>query len=277
MRIESLRERAPIERFLRRSAAAQIYALADLDDAFWPDTRWFATRGSDGEIGAVCLVLEKLALPIVHAVAEPREPATLGLVRALSAQLPRRFFVNLPVGYESVFADTHEIAGHGEYVKMQLDDAAGLEKFEIPGIERLGAEHTAEIEDFRAKRAYRDGEKAGGFFAPYMLEMFPWFGLREHGDLVSVAGVHVFSQRYGVAALGNVATTPARRGRGLGRAVCARLARELAARVPLVGLNVATSNTAARRCYEALGFRTVLRYEEAVLTRRDESLGGPRP
>jgi ribosomal protein S18 acetylase RimI-like enzyme len=276
MQIERFAERAPIERFLRRSAAEHIYALADLDDAFWPDTRWFGTRGSDGEIDALCLVLEKLALPILYAVAEPRDPATLALARALVPQLPRRFFVNLPVGYESVFADTHEIAPHGEYVKMQLEDANALAKFELPGIERLGPEHSSELEEFRAKRAYRDGEKAGGFFAHYMLEQFPWFGLRERGELVSVAGVHVFSQRYGVAALGNVATTPERRGHGLARAVCARLARELAARVPLVGLNVATTNVAAIRCYEALGFRALLRYEEAVLSLRDHSFGGLR-
>ncbi len=219
-------------------------------------------------------MLEKLALPIVYAVAEPHDRATLALVRALLPQLPARFFVNLPVGYQNVFADTHEIAPHGEYVKMQLEDAGALMEFEIPGIERLGPAQGPELEEFRAKRAYRDGEQAGGFYAPYMLELFPWFGLRERGELVSVAGVHVFSQRYGIAALGNVATTPERRGRGLARAVCARLARELSARVPLVGLNVATANAAALRCYEALGFRTVLRYEEGVLTRRDDSLGG---
>lgn len=270
MQVETLEERAAIERFLRRSATAHIYALADLDDAFWPDTRWFATRGSDGGIDALCLVLEKLALPIFYGVAEPRHRATLALARALVPRLPRRFFVNLPLGYESAFADTHEIAPHGEYVKMKLEDAGALARFELPGIERLGPEHAPELEDFYGKRAYRDDE-GRGFYAHYMLEQFPWFGLREHGELVSVAGVHVFSQRYGVAALGNVATTPARRGRGLARAVCARLARELAARVPLVGLNVATANSAARRCYEALGFRAVLRYEEAVLTLRTES------
>src|SRR5258705_13512784 len=118
------------------------------------------------------------------------------LERALLPQLPARFFVNLPVGYQNVFADTHEIAPLGEYVKMQLEDASALGEFEIPGIERLGPAHAPE------------------------------------------------------------------------------LAREPSARVPLVGLNVATANAAALRCYEALGFRAVLRYEEGVLTRRDDSLGG---
>src|SRR5258705_13506642 len=87
------------------------------------------------------------------------------LERALRPQLPARFFVNLPVGYQNVFADTHEIAPHGEYVKMQLEDASALVEFEIPGIERLGPAHAPELEEFRAKRAYRDDEQAAGLYA----------------------------------------------------------------------------------------------------------------
>lgn len=272
MRVETLSDRGEIERFLRRSAPAQIYALADLDDAFWPDTRWFATRGANGEIEALCLVLEKLALPIVHAVAPPHHEPTLALVLALVPQLSARFFVNLPLGYERVFEATHEIRAHGEFQKMQLGSASELAGHELNDIETLGPEHAEEIEEFRARRAHRAGEAAGGFYARYMLELFPWFGVRRAGELVSLAGVHVVSRRYGVAALGNVATAPEFRGRGLARAVCARLARELAQHVPLVGLNVATANASARRCYDTLGFRPVLRYSEAVLTLRGATL-----
>jgi ribosomal protein S18 acetylase RimI-like enzyme len=271
LRVEVLDERAPIERFLRRAAPAQIYGLADLDDAFWGDTRWYGSRGSDGALAAVCLVLEKLALPIVYAVAPPGDAATLELVRALRPRLPRVFFANLPVGYEHVLGESHEIAPLGEYVKLWLPDASGLESFEVAGIERLGSADAVELERFYAERAFGPGEHLG-FYARYMLELAPWFGVRERGELVCVAGVHVCSERYGVAALGNVATAPARRGHGLARAVCARLARELSARVPLLGLNVATANAPARRCYRALGFREALRYEEAVLTRRADSL-----
>jgi ribosomal protein S18 acetylase RimI-like enzyme len=267
-----LADRARLERFLRGDAPAQIYALADLDDAFWPDTRWFASARADGELTAVCLVLEKLALPIVYAVAQPGDPATLALVAELRARLPERFFVNLPLGFAEVFAASHAIDPHGEYVKMWLPDGSALGGAAPPGIEPLGPEHAAELADFYRTRAYAADERQSRFFAPYMLTLGPWFGLRERGQLVCVAGVHVCSQRYGVAALGNVATVPERRGRGLARAVCARLCRALAPAVPLVGLNVAVANAPARACYRALGFREALRYEEAVLTRRADAL-----
>jgi len=266
-------DRARLERFLRANAPAQLYALADLDDAFWPDTRWFASARGDGELTAVCLLLEKLALPIVHAIAAPRDAAALALVAELRPRLPERFFVNLPVGFAEVFAASHAIALQAEYVRMWLPEPRALDAApELPGIEPLGPEHLSELAAFYRERAYAPDERGGRFFEPYMLALHPWFGLRERGELSCVAGVHVCSRRYGVAALGNVATVPERRGRGLARAVCARLCRELARRVALIGLNVAVANAPARACYAALGFQEALRYEEAILTRRPESL-----
>ena len=273
MRVAALSSRAEIEPFLRRSAPAQLYALADLDEPFWSHTRWLATLGSDGEPAALCLVLEKLELPIAHAIAPPRDAATLALLAALAPRLPARFYANLPVGFAAALAPTHRIELHREYLKMWLPHARGLAGVdEPPGIEPLGPAHAAELAEFYAGPAYLDGERAGRFFAPYMLEPFPWLGLRERGRLVCVAGLHVFSRRSGVAAIGNVATAPERRGRGLARALCARLARELLAQVPLVGLNVAAGNEPAIRCYRRLGFREALRYEEALVTRKDAPL-----
>ncbi len=59
------------------------------------------------------------------------------------------------------------------------------------------------------------------------------------------------------AQLGGVWVPPSHRGRGLGqmgtRALCERLLRE----VPLITLHVDAENHRARRCYEAVGFRTI--------------------
>jgi predicted GNAT family acetyltransferase len=150
---------------------------------------------------------------------------------------------------------------------MALDDATHLALPEPAGLERLHPEHFDELRAFYAHDAYRPEERHGRFFESYMLELGPWFGIREAGRLVSVAGVHVVSARTSVAGVGGIATRPDRRGRGLARAVTARLCRELRERVELVGLNVAVANHAAIRCYESLGFRAVSRYEEMELER----------
>jgi hypothetical protein len=52
----------------------------------------------------------------------------------------------------------------------------------------------------------------GNWFVPRMLETGFYFGIRRGRALVSVAGVHVFSPQYKVAALGNITTRPDARG-----------------------------------------------------------------
>src|SRR4051812_25073760 len=69
---------------------------------------------------------------------------------------------------------------------------------------------------------YRTGYP-GNRFIPRMLETGFYHGIRRAGALVSVAGVHVFSWSYRVAALGNITTRPDVCDQGLATAVTARL------------------------------------------------------
>jgi ribosomal protein S18 acetylase RimI-like enzyme len=262
-----IRDRAELERWLRRDARAHVYALADLDDVFWSDTRWFASR-SGLELDAVCLLLEKLALPILYAVSPAGDTAMRRLLGWLRPTLPDRVFATLGVGLSAELAGEFEVESHGQFLKMALDGAGRLGVPEPAGLERLGVAHLDELRAFYAHDAYLPEERHGRFFEPYMLEIGPWFGIREAGRLVSVAGVHVVSARTSVAALGGIATRPDRRGRGLARAVTAVLCRALRDEVELVGLNVAAGNESAIRCYASLGFREVCRYEEMELARR---------
>lgn len=60
-----------------------------------------------------------------------------------------------------------------------------------------------------------------------MIETGHYLGAFEGEEVVAIAGVHVYSERHRVAALGNVATHPRRRGQGLATAVTAALFRQL--------------------------------------------------
>ena len=109
----------------------------------------------------------------------------------------------------------------------------------------------------------------GTWFVPRMLETGRYVGIREAGRLVCVAGVHVCSPTWSVAALGNVATLPAFRGRGLARGACAALCRLLLDDgIETIGLNVRADNEAAIRSYTRLGFESVAEYTEASLAAR---------
>ena len=84
-----------------------------------------------------------------------------------------------------------------------------------------------------------------------------------------MGGVHVNSMRYGVAAIGNVATGPQHRGHGHATRVAAAIVRDLSgAGIELMGLNVQADNVAAVRCYERLDFRSVCRYLEGRFSRK---------
>ncbi|MHC4559779.1 MAG: GNAT family N-acetyltransferase, partial [Planctomycetota bacterium] len=107
------------------------------------------------------------------------------------------------------------------------------------------------------KKAY-----PGNFFEPRMLETNQYYGIRESDELISIAGVHVYSQRYKVAALGNITTHPNYRGRGYGTTVTAKVCKSLLREIDHIGLNVKADNTSAVRCYEKLGFEVVDSYGE---------------
>jgi predicted GNAT family acetyltransferase len=109
----------------------------------------------------------------------------------------------------------------------------------------------------------------GHWFTARMLETGQYFGISgEKAEIVSAAGVHVYAPEYKIAALGNIVTHPAHRGRGLGAAVTAAVCNNLLKTVDLIGLTVQSENKAAIHMYEKLGFGKVAPYYENTLTRK---------
>ena len=264
MEVVETRDRDAIADFLQRDAPTNLYALADLDDFFWPDTKWFAAQQS-GEIRALCLMLSSLDPTIVVALDPSGRSPLRELLCELRGELPDRFFLNLSPGLEEVFQGRGELRSHGTHQKMIWAERAAPSGVSAASVVRLSVEHADEIERFLSQDAYGEGERDGRFFAPYMLEQGPCFGVREGGRLICFGGVHVNCERYGVAALGNLAARPDRRRRGHGRRIAAAICRELIDRLH-VGLNVGEHNRAAIACYEGLGFRRVCSYLEATVT-----------
>jgi len=117
-------------------------------------------------------------------------------------------------------------------------------------------------------QAFYQDSYPGNWFDPRMLETGQYFGLLTDDRLVSVGGIHVYSPQYRVAALGNIATHPAYRGRGCGKAVTARICQSLSQTVDEIGLNVKADNRPALACYQRLGFDVVAEYGEFAVSRK---------
>lgn len=255
-----LHDKGAIERTLRKNVGLHIYSLGDLDDFFWPHTEWYAV-GNSTEINQIALLYSGQTPPVLLAFSENTEEMK-GLLASLLPLLPPRFYAHLSLGLESVFYPSHHLNFHGRHLKMILKDRTAVLETACPDTFRLGRNNLEELIDF-----YRENYPANRF-DPRMLDTEQYFGIRNGGSLVSVAGVHVYSPKYKVAALGNIATKEAFRNKGYGRQVVAATCRFLLETVCHIGLNVKADNEKAISCYRKLGFDVVAAYGEHMVDRR---------
>jgi ribosomal protein S18 acetylase RimI-like enzyme len=255
-----LSNKSDIERFLRRNAALHLYELGDLDDFFFPYTTWYGHE-SNGQIDSIVLMYKGTELPVLLALSDEPAGGIKELLREISGELPDKFYCHLSPGLEKVFTGSFKLEPHGQHLKMALSDPKMLEKADTSGVVPLSVSDEKEILDFYAS-AY-----PGNWFDARMLETGQYFGLRRNGRLVSIAGIHVYSPEYRVAALGNIATLPELRGQGLGTKVSAALCQNLLKTVDVIGLNVLADNAGAIKCYRKLGFEDCGEYGEFMAYR----------
>ena len=263
MALVELRDRDELAGFLRRRPAVHAYSLGDLDDFFWPHTRWLAWE-RDGRIEQVALLYDEPEPPVLLALAEEPEDGMAELLRAAVASLPAKVYAHLtPSLVDAVAPAFVAITEPAAHQKLGLSRPELLAPNDSENVELLTPGHLGEVEAFY-ERAY-----PGTWFQARMLGTGRYAGIRRNGELVCVAGVHVWSPAWRVAALGNVATLPEARGKGLATAACARLCRLLLDDgIDTISLNVRADNAAAIRAYEKLGFAHATDYVEVVLERR---------
>jgi ribosomal protein S18 acetylase RimI-like enzyme len=256
MLVRAVHDRDELADVLRRDAALHTYELGDLDDFFWPYTTWY--RHGD----QVALLYHGGGTPTLIALAPPPAAADLAtLVRGLVPLLPRRLYAHLSPGAGAALADDFAIIEGGPHRKLALTDHARLAAAGAAG-EVLTRADLPEVVALYAA-AY-----PGNSFDPRMIDTGHYVGIRRAGELLAVAGVHVWSATYRVAALGNVTTHPRARRQGLGRAAVAAVCRRLRETVDHVTLNVRVDNQAALALYGGLGFTPIAEYEECGLTAR---------
>jgi RimJ/RimL family protein N-acetyltransferase len=259
--VVALDDRERIAAFCRRSPALHAYALGDLDDFFWPHTRWFGWERS-GRLEHLALLYTEAAPPVLLAVAGEAPETMQPLLREVAKHLPDRIYGHLSPPLVGALPGFETEGAPAPHVKMGLADLRLLPGLDVESPELLRSGDLAEVQSFY-EAAY-----PGTWFQPRMLATRRYVGIREHGRLVCVAGVHVWSPTWRVAALGNVATLPEARGRGLATAACARLCRVLLEDgIETIGLNVQADNAAALHAYAKLGFRVVAPYVETFIAR----------
>lgn len=126
------------------------------------------------------------------------------------------------------------------------------------------AEYTYRVNknDFQGINTFLKSVNPDAFFHPAMLETGKYFCIRKNSEIISMAGVHLYTKEFGVAVIGNVATSAEHRGRGYAGSVTASLCRDLWGEIRYVGLNVRSDNVSAIKAYEKIGFQKHSEHEE---------------
>ncbi len=253
-----LHDKKQIEKFLREDTPLFIYHIGDLDDFYWNYTTWIALK--ENSVKAILLLYTAVNPPVLLALSsEDKKGKLKDLLNSSLHLLPNKFYSHLTPEIEKVLLPYYNLDSHGKYQKMVLSDESKSDNFKNADVIKLKPGDIKEIQ-YLYKESYPDNS-----FDPRMLETGTYFGIRDGSKLVSIAGVHVYSQKYKVAALGNITTHPEFRGKGFGKQVTAHLCRYLLKKVKTIGLNVSQSNSAAIKCYEELGFKFTAPYLEYMI------------
>jgi ribosomal protein S18 acetylase RimI-like enzyme len=258
MPLLELTDRATLAAFFRRNARAHVYELGDLDDFDWPHTCWFGWEHG-GRLEQVALLYSEPSVPVLIAIAEEPGASMVSLLGELLPTLPAVLDVHVSPPLLDVFRNRYEVEAAEPHLKLALARTDLLASSAAP-VDLLGEDDLLELDEFY-RAAYPET-----WFTPRMLATGRYVGIRHDGRLACVAGVHVHSPAWRVAALGNVATLPELRGRGLARAACAALCLLLLEDgIETIALNVRADNDAALAAYSLLGFEVATSYWEASL------------
>ncbi len=240
--------RENLRRLLEHDRIWNAYAIADLDPLHDEFTDWFLHEDS------VLLRYRGLEPDLLFATGDPT------IIEKLFSELPpgnyqyalkegvldavlRRLSVNqsLPMWRMALKSDPPTLAVPNEVRALSIED--------LPNIECLMADH----------------EDRPDSFIPAQLESGLFFGVYESDDLITMAGVHVYSETSSVAAVGNVFTHPEHRGEGFGTLASTAVTTRLLARgIRTIVLNVSNENAHAIRSYSKIGFEPHCRYLEGT-------------
>jgi len=256
MDLEILDNKVSIFNFLKRNPGLNIYSIGDLDDFYWPKTTWYAMM--DGNtVFSIAMLYEGQDIPTLLLFYDADSKSALQLLIKIKSLLPFKFNAHFSPGLKDLFGRQNIIKDYGVNYKMILKKV--VKEPDYSNINKLTTNDLSKIENFYTY------SYAENWFDPCMLETNMYYGYFLNDILVGVSGIHVFSKKYKVAALGNIAVHPDFRGQLIGYKITSVLCYELQKCVDIIGLNVKADNEFAIRCYKKVGFEIIGTYDECCI------------
>jgi ribosomal protein S18 acetylase RimI-like enzyme len=256
MEVRITRNKQEIYSFLSKSPEIQLYLIGDLDDFFWPHTEWFVLY-ENREILSVALLYSGMNPPTLLLFYDKDPFPPLELMSAIKSKLPEKFNVHLSIGLIDIFGKENIITNYGQNLRMILTREPEIVKDK--NIRRLT------LHDLPAMLELYSVAYPNNWFDSRMVDTGKYFGYFTGTALTGIAGVHVYSAEYRIAALGNIATHPDHRGKQIAFKLTSVLCCDLMKNVDIVGLNVKSDNLAAISSYRKAGFVVKSEYDECLI------------
>jgi len=252
--VRVLSDKDEILAFLQQDRIYAAYAIGDLEPSLFAQCQWFGAEDG-GKMQALALFFTGLRPPALFTMGDADGVATI----LDSALQPERAYFTCRAEHLPVVEAFYDLGEVEEMFRMAITPA---DFRRVPGpTVKLDLSHLDALRQF-----YRLG--GGDAFAPYQLRDGVYYGIEVNGRLVSVAGTHLVSPTFGVAAVGNIFTHPDHRRRGYATACTSHVVEELLTQGLDVVLNVNRENIEAIGVYERLGFHKYCPYIEVVGQRK---------
>lgn len=270
IRLELTTDKTRIRSFLERDRLWGAYALGDLEPGLFERCQWvFAVaEGEDTALGLLFTALDPPGYLLYGDAA--------GVDAILSSGLtPGQAFLVTAHAHWPLVERYYTVGKHDEMVRMVVGQASFRGRSLTPrpplppgggrGWGMGGIPRRVTLADLAQLNALYASEQGPDAFAPFQIEQGVFYALETNGRIVAAAGTHLVSPSMGVAAVGNVYTDSAYRGRGLAQLCTSAVVThcfELGIRD--VVLNVNTQNEPAKAAYRRLGFREYCLFIEGV-------------
>jgi RimJ/RimL family protein N-acetyltransferase len=253
----SAEERNHMHRFFLKDPYTYLFHLADLDERYAEDIRWFVRKRGQ-EISTLALLFQKPELPVFQLL-EQGNPDSVSLVEEILPQLPAKIYCQISSGPAEALGKHYQTESKIRFLKMRWPKT-GKKSFEYPDqspLIRLNLEHEKAIREF----------VPAVWFDLQMLKDGYYYGVFDQGQLVSMGGSSLFSKKYGVAVIGSVGTRESHLRRGYCARIISQLNRDLVEQVSFIGLNVRADNEPAIQCYLKCGFEMLSEFWECRFTK----------
>ncbi len=258
MNFIACRDKEKILKILNQRPGMFIYHIGDLDEFYFPDTQWWICELEKETI----LLYQDKRSQVILAIKASKQPLFICNLELINS-FPDECYAHLNEDYIPFFQRYYEMESHGTFYKMLLTMPEKLPCKEHPQIRNLHKEDIPLLRDFYAQH-YPDN-----WFNERMIETQQFYAYFEGKQLLSVSGIHVYSEEYAVCAIGSVSTAQNHRGKGLANLTMSVQCHKLLETCSTIGLNVRSNNQSAIRLYENLGFEIIGEYEEFVMKKKE--------